>query len=204
MNSEPFEDESAKARKILGEMTDEARWRLFPIILCEYSPEYPERFLREKARLEAKLGAARIARLNHIGSTSVPGLLAKPTIDLLMEIDPSWDVKELTGLLEGADYLATAQPQSPAPHLTFLKGYTPRGFAREVFHLHIRFSGDWDELYFRDYLCAHPDVTEEYAERKTELARQFEFNRDAYTAAKGEFVQTYTRRARMKFTGRYS
>ena len=48
--------------------------------------------------------------------------------------------------------------ENSAPHIMFAKGYTPEGFAGQAFHVHVRYKGDWDEIYFRDYLLRHYDV----------------------------------------------
>ena len=72
------------------------------------------------------------------------------------------------------------------------KGYTENGFAEKVFHLHVRLSGDVDEIYFRDYLNTHPAVAKEYVQLKLRLCKQYEHNRDTYTEAKTEFVKKYT------------
>ena len=72
------------------------------------------------------------------------------------------------------------------------KGYTEHGYADKVFHLHIRYEGDDDEIYFRDYLNAHADVAKQYEALKLSLARAYRHDRDAYTQAKGDFVRHYT------------
>lgn len=87
--------------------------------------------------------------------------------------------------------------------LGFNKGYTPEGFAERVFHLHVRRSGDPDELYFRDYLVEHSDVCEAYADLKRELAQCYEHDRDAYTEGKTTFVRETTARARELYGPRY-
>lgn len=71
------------------------------------------------------------------------------------------------------------------------KGYTPEGFAERVFHVHLRIAGDNDELYFRDYLNAHPDVAQGYECLKLSLWKEFEHDRDGYTQAKAAFVRKY-------------
>ncbi|MGM0498943.1 MAG: GrpB family protein, partial [Bacillota bacterium] len=72
--------------KSLSEMSLEELWQLFPIILKEHNPEYKNWYLEEKFNLTAVLPEKNIGRINHIGSTAVPGLLAKPTVDILLEI----------------------------------------------------------------------------------------------------------------------
>jgi GrpB-like predicted nucleotidyltransferase (UPF0157 family) len=66
------------------------------------------------------------------------------------------------------------------------------GFAKKVFHLHLRKFGDNNELYFRDYLNEHPEIAKEYEKLKLSLWKPFEHNRDGYTKGKNEFVQRIT------------
>ena len=87
--------------------------------------------------------------------------------------------------------------------MTFLKGYTPDGYKGQAFHLHLRYAGDWDELYFRDYLIAHPQAAQEYASLKRGLAKIHRYNRDAYTDAKTDFVKMITGKARREFPDKY-
>lgn len=76
--------------------------------------------------------------------------------------------------------------------MSFNKGYTPMGFASEVFHLHLRFFGDNDEIYFCAYLNEHAEAAGEYEQLKLCLWKLYEFDRDAYTSGKGNIVQKYT------------
>ena len=69
--------------------------------------------------------------------------------------------------------------------------------------VHIRYVGDNDELYFRDYLNEHPQIAKEYEMLKLQLWKQFEYNRDAYTSAKTEFVRRQTLEAKKVYAGRY-
>jgi GrpB-like predicted nucleotidyltransferase (UPF0157 family) len=85
---------------------------------------------------------------------------------------------------------------TPPPHVMFLKGYLPDGFAERVYHIHVRYLGDWDEPYFRDYLIAHPETAAEYAALKIRLHKDFEHDRDGYTKSKSEFIRAVTYRAR--------
>lgn len=76
--------------------------------------------------------------------------------------------------------------------MMFMKGYTEKGFSEKVFHLHVRYLGDWDELYFRDYLRSHTDISQAYGDLKIALKDKYEHNRDGYTEAKTEFIRKYT------------
>ena len=80
----------------------------------------------------------------------------------------------------------------------FTKGYTPSGFDEKVFHLHVRYFGDWDELYFRDYLIAHPDDATKYGELKLNLKERYEHDRNEYTKAKSDFINACVSKARLE------
>lgn len=183
------------AGKPLSEMTNEELWQLFPIILTEpRSEEWAKSFQTEKQRIQSAVGLSHIIAVHHIGSTAIRGIMAKPTIDILMEITEDTDIPELMKIMEGIGYGYNDRPDAPPPHLTFIKGYTPEGFKGQVFHTHIRYEGDWPELHFRDYLNAHPSLAEEYAQLKLALKKKFEHDRDGYTFAKGDFIQTVLQR----------
>ena len=82
--------------------------------------------------------------------------------------------------------------------------YTEEGFADRVFHLHLRLTGDNDELYFRDYLRDHPEDAEKYQRLKLSLWKKFEYNRDAYTDAKGDFIKRCTNLSHLSYGDRYN
>lgn len=188
----------------LQEMTNEELWALFPIILSEYRAEWAKFYEQEKDTIISALGTNNMYRINHIGSTSVPGLIDKPTIDILLEIPTDADIPSLTAALISAGYICNTQPNNPAPHLMFMKGYTPQGFRGQAVHLHVRFPGDWDELYFRDYLRSHPETAKSYGKLKQNLQLRYEHDRDAYTEAKTDFIQEATRLARKEMGNKYT
>ena len=188
----------------LQEMTNEELWVLFPIILSEHRAEWTKFYEQEKDTIISALGTKNISRINHIGSTSVPGLIAKPTIDILLEIPTDADIPSLTAALISAGYICNTQPSNPAPNLMFMKGYTPQGFRGQAVHLHVRFPGDWNELYFRDYLRSHPETAKSYGKLKQNLQLRYEHDRDAYTEAKTDFIQEATRLARKEMGNKYT
>jgi len=193
----------SKESKQLSAMSDEERWQLFPIILSGHKKEWKSSYLSEKEKLNKVIGEEFIFRINHIGSTAIPGLLAKPTIDILLEITKNTDTDRLIKILENSGYIYSPQPDNPTPHMMFMKGYTVRGFEGQAFHLHIRYKGDWDELYFRDYLIAHPQPAEQYAYLKLHLKEKFEYDRDGYTQAKTDFIESVTMLARKELPDKY-
>jgi len=182
--------------KPLKEMTDQELWALFPVIISPYDPVWESWYLQEERNLASMIEEENIVRINHIGSTAVFGLAAKPTVDILFEISTDTDTDGLIKKLEENGYIYTEQPENPPPHMMFLKGYTAEGYEDRVFHLHIRYPGDWNELYFRDYLRRHKPAADRYAALKKELAAKYGHDRDGYTKAKTEFINKYTEAAR--------
>lgn len=73
----------------------------------------------------------------------------------------------------------------------------------KVYHLHVRYADNWNELYFRDYLIEHPEVAKEYVDLKRQLKEKYEHNRDAYTDAKGEFINKYSEIAKVQYGEQY-
>ncbi len=189
--------------KKLSEMSLEELWQLFPIIIKEYNPSYPEWYLREKEEIIKAVGPDTVYRINHIGSTAVPGLVSKPTVDILMEVYEHCNLNQVHRRLLRAGWTLMSLQDPPDLKMSLNKGYTPHGFAERVFHLHLRFRGDWNELYFRDYLLAHPDIAKAYGELKKDLEPLYKHNRDGYTQAKTEFISKWTQAAREEFKDRY-
>ena len=187
-------------KKELSEMTLEELWNLFPIYLTSYQPEWAVWYQDENRRLSGILPAASIVRISHIGSTAVPAIQAKPIIDILVEAKAGCNLAAVQQLLEKNGYLSMA---ISAERISLNRGYTPEGFAERVFHLHLRFEGDHDELYFRDYLNGHPEKAKEYEALKLSLWKKYEHDRDAYTEGKTELVRLYTAEAKRLFAGRY-
>lgn len=188
--------------KELNEMTLEELWQLFPIILKEHNPEYKNWYEEEKASLLENFSNI-ILRINHIGSTSVENLMAKPTVDILMEISKDSNVEEIKDKLISMGWLLMHSSKEPEFRQVYNKGYTKMGFAEKVYHLHVRYKEDWNELYFRDYLIDHPETAEKYGELKLSIWKEFEHNRDGYTEAKTEFILKVVDKARSEYGNRH-
>ena len=86
---------------------------------------------------------------------------------------------------------------------SFHRGYTSKGSAEKVFHLHLRYVGDNDELYFRDYLNDNPPLAKQYEQLKLSLWKKFEHDRDGYTSAKTRFVAEQTGKAKKHYENKY-
>ena len=158
--------------------------------IVDYDPEWPERFEREAAAIRAVMNDE-IVELEHIGSTSVPGLPAKPIIDLLLAVESFAPLDHYSALLEPLGY--KHQPHvNDAERLFFWKG-SPR-----TYHLHLVEYATWEHqrhLLFRDYLRTHPEAAAEYAALKRELAQRYKHDRLAYTNSKGSFIEATVERA---------
>jgi GrpB-like predicted nucleotidyltransferase (UPF0157 family) len=185
-------------KKQLDQMDIAELGNLFPIIIAEPDPAWTKMFATEKVLIEEVLGVRDIVRIEHIGSTAVPGLKAKPTIDILLEVPGFINTKMIIEKLKSMDYHYIHKPENPPPHMMFVKGYTEGGFKGQAYHIHVRYPGDWDELYFRDYLKLHPEIAREYGELKIRLAGEYRNNREAYTEKKTDFIKRITEKAKQE------
>ena len=174
----------------LQEMTLQQLWELFPILLTEHNPGWKEWFRDEKALLESILRCYANLRITHIGSTAIPGIMAKPIVDILLEMPKGTDMKALAATLEENGWIIMSHTQT---RISLNKGYTPQGYAERVFHLHLRYNGDNAEIIFRDYLRSHPFAAQEYEALKIALWKEYGHDRDAYTAGKTLFVGKFSR-----------
>lgn len=170
---------------ILKNMTLEELWELFPIILMPHNPVWKV-WAAEEIQSLSKLLAAFTPIINHIGSTAVPGIMAKPIVDILVEISPDLDWNSVKETLEKVGYICMSESKG---RMSFNKGYTPTGYANRVFHIHIHAIGDNDEIRFRDYLRKNPSAAKEYETLKLSLLPKYRNDRDGYTEAKSEFVK---------------
>jgi GrpB-like predicted nucleotidyltransferase (UPF0157 family) len=159
--------------------------------LSAYSRQWGVRFASESRRLSRQLGSAR-HRIEHIGSTAVPGLEAKPIIDIAVMIPSFRQLTVWIRRFEKAGYLYKGEYGLPGRHF-FTRG------APVTHHLHLVEKGSlhWDNwILFRDYLRSHPAEAERYRLYKKKLAERFVNNRDSYTRAKTPFVTRMLARAR--------
>ncbi len=159
------------------------------ITISPYDPRWPESFRQEKEHLQSCLPKDLVRRIEHFGSTAVPGLAAKPIVDMLVEV---------------SDLEATRD--RIAPVLEFYAWFIkrdPRTGAR-THHIHMveaDFAEHWDRLLFRDYLIEQPEVAKEYEVLKCRLASALPQERVAYTRSKTDFVVWVTEQAK-RYYGR--
>lgn len=178
-------------------MNKEELGRLYPIKVVEYDSSWPMLFEKEKNILTNILGPNIALRIEHIGSTAVPNLSAKPTIDILVEIPEENSIFEV--ILSKMSENGYIHMQEQKNHLMFVKGYSPTGLEEESFHIHMGSNEEewlWDRLYFRDYLCMDSAVALEYENLKKKSAKSYKHDREAYTESKREFIVSTTQLAK--------
>ena len=161
------------------------------VYLADYDPEWPRLFEREATRVRAVLGA-RIELLEHVGSTSVPGLAAKPRIDLLLVVADSADEAAYVPAMEASGYLLHIREPEWHQHRLF------KGPDTDI-NLHVFSSNDSEVermLLFRNWLRSHPADLQLYEQTKRELARRTWKYVQNYADAKAEVVEEIIARAR--------
>lgn len=181
-------------------MTLEELWRLFPIFLVEHDQAWQQQYDEIAGTLSELLSGFHVQRISHIGSTAIDGIMAKDIVDILIELPERANMEAAASKLEQAGFTVMS---SEGGRISLNRGYTPDGFADEVFHVHLRYAGDNDELYFRDFLNEHPEVAREYEALKLALWKRYEHNRNAYTEAKTDFIASITACAKRAYPGRY-
>jgi GrpB-like predicted nucleotidyltransferase (UPF0157 family) len=186
-----MDDRAAMEQPASSEGGSKSSGRHQPIEVAAYDPAWPVRFGELGRELRAGLGAVAL-RIDHIGSTSVPGLAAKPIIDIQVSVADFEPLAAYRLPLEQLGYVYRADN----PERT--KRYLREPPGRRRTHLHVRRAGRFSEqwaLLFRDYLRAHAEVAAEYAAVKQRLALQFRDDRRAYVDAKEPLLWEIIRRA---------
>jgi GrpB-like predicted nucleotidyltransferase (UPF0157 family) len=166
-----------------------ARQRTIEVV--PYDPSWPRRFRELGAPLRSALGEVAV-RIDHIGSTAVPGLAAKPIIDVQVSVRSLQPLEAFKQPLERLGYIYRADNTERT------KRYFREPIGSRRTHIHVRQAGSFSEqwaLLFRDYLRAHPEAGAEYAAVKRRLAAQFAHDGAAYTEAKGPLLWAIIRRA---------
>jgi len=172
------------------------------VAILPYDAHWPEMFRMEKEHLLSCLPNELIRRIEHFGSTAVPGLGAKPIVDILVGVTDLEAAKvRIAPVLESQGYEYFWRPthgdDGPPFYAWFIKR-DPQTGAR-THHIHMvtdDLADQWDRLLFRDYLMEHPDVAREYEKLKIQLATTSSKDRVAYTDGKTDFVVRVTEQAK--------
>jgi GrpB-like predicted nucleotidyltransferase (UPF0157 family) len=167
------------------------------IEIVDYDPSWPALFAEEAARLGVVLDPGLVVGLEHFGSTAVPGLAAKPIIDILIAVR-SLDAARATCIkpILGLGYVFW-EDNPKQDRMFFVKGMPPYG-ERRTHHVHITEpSGEqWGQRLFLSYLRSHPDEARRYEALKRALAAQYRTDRDGYTEAKADYINAVLAKAR--------
>jgi GrpB-like predicted nucleotidyltransferase (UPF0157 family) len=185
-----------------------------PIIIADYDPVWPQRFERERMDVLRVCGASSFVRIEHMGSTAVPGLAAKPIIDIMPGLRTLDDAADLIASLARIGYEYVPQREHPSE---FDEGMPLRRYFRKdvngepAFHIHMVEAGSdfWvTHLIFRDYLRISPDDAHEYEHVKRLVAAEYNATVTAssninlgYTDKKSDCVNAIMAKARAHFTG---
>ena len=165
------------------------------IELTEYNPEWPAAFTAESERIRASCGPALMA-IEHIGSTALPGIAAKPVLDLMLGVVRLEDADELVSPMCALGY------EYAGRYEVFGRfSFVLRMHGRRVSHAHgfVLDGPHWRRhLFFRDHLRSHPEAAARYESLKRKLAARYEGDRDAYSEGKTPFLRSIEGLARRR------
>lgn len=172
-----------------------------PVEIVDYDPGWPARYDRAADELRHALEPWLIA-IEHVGSTAVPGLPAKPVIDIQVGVTSLRHSELIVSAVEDLGYEYVPAYEAELPNRRYFRRWSSTG--RRTHQIHLVEHSDrrwWDRhVAFRDWLRTHPTDRDRYAELKRRLATEFRYDRVGYTDAKGQFVREIEHRA-MKPTG---
>jgi GrpB-like predicted nucleotidyltransferase (UPF0157 family) len=157
------------------------------IEVVDYNPAWKAAFVLERSLLQEALGEIVVA-VHHIGSTSVPGLAAKPIIDILLAVTDLAALDDKGAEMAALGYKAKGENGIPG------RRYFHKGGPQRTHHAHAFTAGDPNltrHLAFRDYLIANPEVTQEYAALKKRLASAYKDDSRLYQAGKEDFISLH-------------
>jgi len=170
------------------------------VTIVPYDPVWPKIFEEEAAFLRRKLPQNLVRRIEHFGSTAVPGLSAKPIIDILVEVSSLEDTKkQIVPILDAEGYEYFWRPafgnDGPPYYAWFIKRNSE---GKRTHHIHMveEDSELWDRLYFRDYLRQFPTEAKRYDELKRKLSEEYLNDRVKYTEEKSDFILSVTKKAK--------
>jgi GrpB-like predicted nucleotidyltransferase (UPF0157 family) len=173
------------------------------ISIVSYDTNWPALFQQEKEHLLECLPKELIRRIEHFGSTAVPGLSAKPIIDILVEVTSLEQTKgKIVPVLESQGYEYFWRPsvfKGQPFYAWFIKRNSTGARTHHIHMLESRIEHS-DELLFRDYLIEHPQTAMEYQALKLRLVKLYPNDREAYTKAKTDFVHKVTAEAKRFYT----
>ncbi len=170
-------------------MNEQKKVRIIEVV--SYNPKWKEEYLKESEKLK-KLFKDEIVDIYHIGSTSIPGISAKPVIDILLSVNDISKIDDYNEEMVKLGYEAKGEYGIPSRRF-FLKGIYDR-----THHIHAFEVGNPEiirHLNFRDYIIAHPEEMKQYQELKKELAKEFRYDNEGYCDGKDCFIKNIDKKA---------
>lgn len=173
------------------------------IAITPHNDSWSKAYADEKEHLMSILPNELIKRIEHFGSTAVPGIAAKPIVDMLVEVTSLAEVRRaIVPILKSEGYEYFWRPTQGNDMPPFYAWFIKRNSSgTRTHHIHMVEKGfeQWDTLFFRDYLIEHPEVAKAYELLKNKLADQFPNDRMAYTQGKTDFIVSITQQAKEYF-----
>ncbi len=170
------------------------------VSIVPYDLDWLRMFAQERDHLLGSLPREMIGRIEHFGSTAIPGLAAKPIVDMLVEVNSLEEAKSrIVPVLEAQGYDYFWRPTRGDDTPPFYAWFIKRDAARvRTHHIHMieKDFEQWERLLFRDYLIEHPHIAKEYEVLKLRLARDYPNDRVAYTNGKTDYVVRVTQLAK--------
>lgn len=161
--------------------------------LVPYTYEWKEEYNKEEKLLYSVIGE-NVLDIQHVGSTSIEGLCAKPIIDIAVGVESLNVVDSFKALLENIDYEYRSNAGVEG-RIFFAKG--SEDLRTHYLHIEVLNSELWkNHIYFRDYLRSHKEYTQEYSELKKRLGEKYEEDRASYTSEKNSFISMILEKAR--------
>lgn len=170
------------------------------VAIAPYDSRWPDMFEQERLHLLSCLPLELVKRIEHFGSTAIPGTFAKPIVDIIVEVTSLDETKRrIAPVLEAQGYDYFWRPSWGDDTPPFYAWFIKRdGNGKRTHHIHMVEPDfeHWERLLFRDYLIEHPNVAREYSELKEKLYVTHSNNRVAYTDAKTNFIKSITEKAK--------
>ncbi|NHJ39465.1 MAG: GrpB family protein [Asgard group archaeon] len=165
--------------------------------LVKYNPNWPIQFETEK-KLILETFQNFIIHVEHVGSTAIPGISAKPIIDIMIGIESLTEIDEYIELFKTIGYDINPDWNKDFPNQRALDKYE-NGMKIHLYIVEFNTERWLKNIHFRDYLREHPEVAEEYNKLKLELVEKYRDDREAYVSGKSQFIKKIEKKARKKY-----
>ena len=163
--------------------------------VVSYNPNWQKMYKEESEKIKNILGDT-IVDIHHIGSTAIPGIKAKPVIDILVEVKNIETVDQYNHKMEELEYEVMGEYGIPK------RRFFRKGGNKRTHHIHIFQVGNEEierHIKFKEYLITHPDKVREYSKLKEELANKYTYDVENYTNGKSDFIKEIDRQAKLRW-----